>query len=52
MDYSINDYLNRLSIEELEILLNFCKEQKNEYNYIIKDIYQILNQKKNEAINL
>ncbi len=52
MDYSINDYLKRVSIEELETLLKFCKEQKNEYKYIIKDVYQALNKKKNEAINL
>ena len=49
MEYSIDNYLNRLSIEELETLLKFCKE-KNEYDYIIKDIYQVLIKKKNEAI--
>ncbi len=52
MDYSINNYLNRLSIEELEILLKYCKEHKNEYKYIIKGVYQAINKKKNEAINL
>ena len=44
-DYSINDYLNRLSIEELETLLTFCKEQEGEYAYVIKDIYKTLNEK-------
>lgn len=45
MDYSIKDYLNRLSIEELEIILNFCNEQNDEYKYIAQDVYQILSEK-------
>ena len=50
MDCSIKGYLTRLSIEELENILVFCKEHTKEYNYIIEEISQILNEKKNAKI--
>lgn len=47
MDYSIKGYLNRLSIEELEKIFSFCIERNEEYEYLIEEINQILNEKKN-----
>lgn len=43
MDYSIEDYLNRFSTEELEMLLKFCREHNEDYGYILEDIYKIIN---------
>ena len=31
MDYSIKGYLNRLSVERLEEVLKFCKENNDHY---------------------
>ena len=52
MDYSIKGYLTRLSIEELENILNFCKEHNEDYKYIIEEILGIIDEKKNSKYNI
>ena len=48
MDYSIKGYLNRLSVERLEEVLKFCKENNDQYKHIIKDVNQILKSKEKQ----
>lgn len=48
MDYSIKGYLNRLSVERLEEVLKFCKENNDQYKQIIKYVYQILKSKEKQ----
>ena len=49
MDHSIGGYLRRRSLKELEMILDMCENNREEYGYLENIVLEVLFEKRHES---